>query len=196
MTYVELIVVLSIFSIMSSIVIFNYGKFQQNLDIKNLSGDIALKVLQAQKFSISGKLPSITQQQLIADNGLGGINAWKPSYGIFFDILTPTTFTYFTDVNLNSIYDASWGEFNEIININNNMKILKIEAGGGSCSSPVEIEELTVVFKRPNSGAIITTVPSPLSCVEEYINITVSPTSDTTKTAIIKVYTSGRIEIR
>ena len=57
MTYVELIVVLSIFSAMTSVVLFNYGEFQAKVDIKNLASDIALKIVEAQKSSLSGKLP-------------------------------------------------------------------------------------------------------------------------------------------
>ena len=56
MTYVELIVVLSIFSIMTSVVLFNYGAFQAKVDIKNLASDIALKIVEAQKSALSGKL--------------------------------------------------------------------------------------------------------------------------------------------
>ena len=47
MTYIELIVVLSIFAVMSSVVIFNYGLFQARIDIKNLASDIALKFVEA-----------------------------------------------------------------------------------------------------------------------------------------------------
>ena len=44
MTYVELIVVLSIFSIMTSITIFNYNKFEAKVDIKNLNQETALHI--------------------------------------------------------------------------------------------------------------------------------------------------------
>ena len=42
MTYVELVVVLGIFAVMSNVVIFNYGGFQAKVDIKNLSKHITL----------------------------------------------------------------------------------------------------------------------------------------------------------
>ncbi|WP_146755300.1 type II secretion system protein, partial [Shigella flexneri] len=61
MTYVELIVVLSIFATISSVVIFNYGAFQDRIDIKNLSSDIGLKIVEAQKSSLSGQLPPVDQ---------------------------------------------------------------------------------------------------------------------------------------
>ena len=70
-TYVELIVVLSIFAIMSSVVIFNYGSYQTNVDIKVMANNIALKIVQAQKDATSGKWNP---------NELD--NNWKPSYGI------------------------------------------------------------------------------------------------------------------
>jgi prepilin-type N-terminal cleavage/methylation domain-containing protein len=54
MTYVELIVVLSIFSVISTIVIFNYKEFQAKVDIRNLANDVALKIVQAQKNSTTG----------------------------------------------------------------------------------------------------------------------------------------------
>ena len=40
MTYVELIVVLSIFAVLSSVAVFNYSEFQTKVDIKNLANDL------------------------------------------------------------------------------------------------------------------------------------------------------------
>jgi prepilin-type N-terminal cleavage/methylation domain-containing protein len=57
MTYVELIVVLSIAGIIASISLFNYKDFQDRVDMKNLANDIALKIVEAQKSSIAGKIP-------------------------------------------------------------------------------------------------------------------------------------------
>ena len=49
MSYVELIVVLSIFAVLSSVILYNYGEFQAKVDIKNLASDIALQIVQSQK---------------------------------------------------------------------------------------------------------------------------------------------------
>ncbi len=83
MTYVELIVVLTIFSIMSAVVIFDYNSFQSRIVIKNLSNDIALKIGEAQKNAMSGKLPPLDQQNFLKENG---IIDWRPSYGVYFNI--------------------------------------------------------------------------------------------------------------
>ena len=73
MTYVELIVVLSIAALLSSVSLFNYKLFQDKVEMKTLASDVALKITEAQKASISGKLPV-----------LGAYPTWRPSYGIYF----------------------------------------------------------------------------------------------------------------
>ena len=73
MTYVELIVVLSIFAIMSGVVLFNYGTFQARVQIKNYANDIAMQIVQAQKDAMGGKMPAN-----------GSFPSGKPSYGVYF----------------------------------------------------------------------------------------------------------------
>ena len=75
MTYVELIVVFSIFSVLSGVSIFNYGAFQDKIDLRNLANDIALEVFKAQKDALSGVLPPFAQQALLVSP-----SSWKPSY--------------------------------------------------------------------------------------------------------------------
>jgi len=94
MTYVEIIVVLGIFAVMSSIIMFNYRIFQAKVDIKSLASDIALKIVEAQKSSLSGKLPTTAQPP-----------TWKPSYGVYFTSGSTTSFTYFADTSGNGMYD-------------------------------------------------------------------------------------------
>lgn len=146
MTYVELIVVLSIMSIMSAVVLFNYQDFQTKVDMKNLSSEIAQKLTQAQKFSMSGEDVPLTKQVDKATN-------WKPSYGIFFSKNNTKKFTYFTDLNnsltnslsINSYDGYSSGnpflcnsdnkECLDVVDINKNYSIsnMKIIFASGSC---------------------------------------------------------------
>jgi len=189
MTYVELIVVLSIFGIMSSIVLFNYNKFQAKVDIKNLANDIALKIVQAQKDAMSGKIPV----QTIGDS-------WRPSYGVYFDLSYPKSFIYFADLPpINQLYDQGsgcdlGGECLDDIEITKG-KISKIEECSTStedCLSPVSTPNpLSITFTRPNSGASF--FPS-LSVSSNYIRITVS-SSDNSFDGYIRVYPSGRIQV-
>jgi prepilin-type N-terminal cleavage/methylation domain-containing protein len=180
MTYVELIVVLSIFSVMTSIVLFDYGKFQENVDIKILANDIAIKVVEAQKSSISGQWNS------------NALLNWKPSYGIHFDISNNKSFKYFADLNNNYFYEDSGctGECLDQITITKNNSISKLEVVGTGC--PSTVDNLNIVFKRPDPGAIISSNPI-LSCTISYAQITIS--SPKSLAAKIKIYPSGRIQI-
>src|SRR3989344_2168470 len=93
MSYVELIVVLGIFTTLSSVAIYNYGAFQAKIDIKNLASDIALKIVEAQRSSLSGKLPPVTAQYPIT-------STWKPSFGIYINPSSDNKgFIYFTDLD-------------------------------------------------------------------------------------------------
>lgn len=193
MTYVELIVVLSIFSIMSGIVMYNYQGFQAKVDIKNLASDIAIKIVEAQKSSKNGVLPLI----FVSDT-------WKPSYGVYFDGVTPPAplreFIYFVDLSEPSNgYDS--GVANEMLDpikiAKTNYFISKIErCDTEQCSSPTNITTpLSITFKRPNSEAVFYQTSGKLEVTgSQYIQITVKSASENA-TSLIKVYPSGRIQV-
>ena len=183
MSYVELIVVLSIFSVMTSVVLFNHGEFQAKIDIKNLASEVALKVVEAQKSSLSGKLSAKVPT----------ISPWKPSYGIYLNIISDNkSFLYFTDLNNNSLFDDSdcTGECISKFSITKGNSISQLAIFGTGC--PVTANNLTIVFKRPDSSALISSNP-PLVCIISYVQITV--VSPKIPNAKIKIYPSGRIEV-
>lgn len=189
MTYIELIVVMSIFASISSVVFFNYGGFQSKIDTKNLASDIALKIVQAQKTSLSGYLPPPAQQAQIT-------STWKPSYGFYVDRVTDDkSFIYFTDLDQN-------GDFTDVDCLGNWECLEKITITKGNSISSLDVvyqgggtfplNQLTVTFSRPSSGAMIKSNIS-FSSVVSYVQITVlSPKGNT---ALIKIYPSGRIQI-
>ena len=194
MTYVELIVVLSIFAVTTSIALFNHRLFQERIDLKNLANDIALKVVEAQKAALSGKLPP--------SGGYGA--SWKPSYGIYFNLLSPGddhTFIYFTDLNQSGDYtDPSFcpipgdgGECLDKINITNDNRVTEMKVyyqDGGI--TPTTTSDLSINFTRPNGGAVLRSSAG-FSSAPSFVEITiVSPQG---ATAELKIYTSGRIEI-
>lgn len=183
MSLTELIVVLGIFSVMTSVVLFNYGEFQAKVDIRNLASDIALKIVEAQKSSLSGKLP--TQ--------IPTVSPWKPSYGIYLNLTSDNkSLLYFTDLNNNNLFDDSdcTGECINKISVTKGNSISQLGIVGTGC--PATVNNLTMVFKRPDSSAIITSNPV-LACNVSYVQITiVSPQSST---ATIKLYPSGRIQV-
>lgn len=203
MTYVELIVVLSIFSVISAVSIFNYQTFQDKVDIKNLSNDIALKVVEAQKSSLSGKLPVLPP----ASPGI-----WKPSYGLYFDLTPDSTnnppntgdkvFYYFVDLDQSKTFDhggysCPGNECLDKVSITKGNYIQEIRffyQDGIPAEGEVWSDDLNIVFTRPNSGAVFessTLINRPVDRVEIKLS---SPGSEPA-TSLIKVYSSGRIQI-
>jgi prepilin-type N-terminal cleavage/methylation domain-containing protein len=185
MSYVELIVVLSIFSILSGVVIYNYGKFQSKVDIKNLASDIALKIVEAQKSSLSGKLP---QMEISSD--------WKPSYGVYFSLLDKDgdkSFIYFTDINQDNLFDGAdcTGECLEKTSITKNNTISSLDVFYEDAKS-TPLTDLAITFSRPSSSAVVTSSTS-FDTPFSYVQITI--TSPNSPTAQIKVYPSGRIQV-
>ena len=181
MTYVELIVVLSIFAVMTSIILFNYNGFQSKVNIKVLANDIASKIVEAQKDAMSGKLNS----------NAGAV--WKPAYGVYFNLSNNNkSFLYFADLNNNYLYEdpSCTGECLNQISITKGNSVSELAIFGTGC--PATVTNLNIVFKRPDSSAIISSNPA-LACTISYAQITIS--SPDSITAKIKVYPSGRIQI-
>ncbi len=179
MSYVELIVVMSIFSVISGVAIYNYGAFQGKVDIKSLAHDIALKIVEAQKSSVAGKLPVSVSAN------------WKPSYGVYFDITAPKTFIYFADLNNDKIYNEP---ALDTIAITKGNYISYIASYSSSTQklSPI-MTPLFVSFQRPDSSAIFTSSNGvPLSGFD-YIEIRIQ--SPQSLTATIKIFPSGRIQV-
>ncbi len=196
MTYVELIVVLSIFALMTSIVVFNYGEFQAKVDIKNLASDIALKFVEAQNDSLSGALPPLAQQILIPSP-----SSWKPSYGVYINTVEDNaSFAYFTDLDQNGELSnpdcAGVGECLEKITLTKGNTISSIEvfyAGNESLTQPT-ISDLTVTFRRPKSEARMITAGG-FSSQVSYIQITLKSPPGKSSSSLIKVFPSGRIQV-
>ena len=188
MTYVELIVVLSIFSIFSGMAIFNYKSFQGKVDIKNLANEMALQIVEAQKSALNGKLPPSLQQPTDPIN-------WKPSYGIYFNKNTDNkSFYYFVDLNQNKELSVPFNncpgfECLDKIIITKGNSISLIESFNNGSYSAVS-GPLSITFTRPNSGAVFyTNAPLPA----EYIRITLS--SPNSISTYIKIFPSGRVEL-
>lgn len=193
MTYVELIVVLSIFAIMSSVAIFNYGTFQANVEIKNLASDIASQIVQAQKDSINGVIPTPGAPSL----------DWKPSWGVYFDSSSDSDpdhpnykknqkFVYFADVV--DYYDGytNSSEEEKTVLITKGNSILSIDECNNSVCSP-GINQLSVSFKRPNSEA---TFNPALTSGTEYVQVVIWSPGANPVFSSIRIYPSGRVEVR
>ena len=197
MTYVELIVVLSIFSVISGVVLFGYRDFGRQIALENLSQDVALQIVAAQKSAINGQLAAWS------------IPDWRPSYGVFFDTANNTQFVPFIDdVLVNKMYDTpcdlilgtvdSYGLYsNECMNLftMHNGNYIQSLLGDDGSGSYVSIPTLAIDFTRPDSSAYITDngIGDPTIFTKAEIVLANQDLPNVTRT--ITVYNSGRIEV-
>lgn len=159
-TIIELLVVIFIFGVISSLVIFNYGTFKSDVSVENLAQDVALTIRRAQVYAVSTK---------------GADNTTFPSYGVHFNIPGNTSilgtekhFILFADLptypNLGQ-YDQSSGvcgvvnssptnqdECLEIINITTTDTITAI-CDDRACFDSISDPSVDIVFTRPNTEA-------------------------------------------
>lgn len=190
MTYVELIVVLSIGAVLSSVVLFNYRDFQDKIDMKNLASDLASQIIEMQRASISGKIPTHT---IPPDN-------WRPSYGAYFNLQEIGNKTFYTfsdmyeqDKRLESVDPCPGVECMSRIDITkgnyiNNIYLKYID---GKEDKPIDLH---ITFTRPNSGAVFYSNGSELVDLE-YVEILLNNRSNSTRSSIF-IYPSGRVQIK
>lgn len=197
MTYVELIVVMAIFSVLYGVVIFNYRSFQDKVAIKNLSVDIASTVTKAQQNAVGGVLPVFYPQN------------WKPSYGVYFSSEAEDNnnknFYYFVDTAPIGFSDGLFEQITKDIcprTAIDHECLEKISITGGNYVSKIEImdissglvsvvEEVNISFVRPNTIARIKS-PGFFGTVY-YVDITISSASSVE--SVIRVYSAGRVDI-
>lgn len=159
LTFIELIVIVGIFAVLSGIVLFNYAGFNTNITLQNLSQEVALKIKQAQTYSLSGSFPYLFE------------NESRPSFGVYFDITKPDSFIIFADVDNNGYFeigDSTCGltsvvignECLEKINIQTSDRLneLCLNTKNPDQSTRIcdgSINNLIVTFKRPFPDALI-----------------------------------------
>lgn len=157
LTLVELMVVISIFLMITGVTIFQYGTFRSNVSLQNITDDIALSVRKAQSFAIGARG---------VKNNIGGVDFDK-NYGMHFTIDTSPvvyqegtnkSFILFSSVDKKYDYSASGvcgdstsNECIELFNITTADQIEEIWVDGVQMNA--QKASIDVVFRRPDPRA-------------------------------------------
>lgn len=165
-TLVELLVVISIMLVLTSIFILNQNRFNSSTLLRSLSYSIALSVRQAQVYGTS-----------IRESSAGAFDTGSAakSYGVYFSQAdaqaSPSQYTLFADANNNGKYDN--GEQVQIFKLNSGYTISKfcVTPSGGTANSVCypsgtsgTITTMTVMFKRPNPDACFDSSSAQTAC--------------------------------
>ena len=212
MTYIELIVVISIFTIMSGVALYNQRGFQEQVNVNNLSQDIALEIVGQQKNAMFGKLPGTLDP------------SWKPSYGVYFDnsdVAHSNKFILYTDTDVDPFKtysgndclvtnDLTVDECTDVVSLSKaHISAMCVEVVGGvpNCVTGgannhvnSNIQVLAFNFTRPESSALILQNNIPfdpnvdIAIDKAYIEISSDTNSSISK--IIEIDSSGRIFVQ
>ena len=148
---IELMTVVGIITIVTSVVLANNSKYGGSVLLQNLAYDIALSIRQAQVYGISVR-------------GFGVNNStFTVGYGMHFAVNDPTHYELFADLAGTGIYDADFDPSENIppspYVIGRGYYIAKLCAPAGtdavSCTSVASPQRLDIVFKRPEPDASI-----------------------------------------
>lgn len=159
-TLFEMLVAITIMSLVAAVVVYNYSKFNSDIEITNLAYRMALAVREAQVYSISVK------------QYVGATDPFKVPYGLHFSEKTPDSFILYADADDNGLYTSS-GDDTEcdvgpgsecvekvVIGRNNRIKGfcgILWPANSASCFDEAGanmFHSLDIKFKRPNPDAL------------------------------------------
>ena len=175
-TFIELVVSVSIFALISGLLLADYGKFSSRAILNNLAHEIAQSIREAQVYGI-------------AVREFGVASGSFPTHGINFNSTSPQTFLLFADENESGSYTAE--ELLEIFSLRGDNTITELCGFVSASSSCRELTELNILFTRPDPDALLLGVPGPGPYV--YVRIEISPRKG--DPVYVSVWTTGQISV-
>jgi len=177
-TLVELIVSISIFAMMTALVVAKYGTFNQSVLLTNLAYDMALTIRTAQTYGVS-----------VRQEGGG----FKYPYGVSFDA-GGTQFVFFVDADLppNGLYDG--GTVDVPLNTYTLKRgaIIEEVCTGTSADSCTAEATIAITYTRPDPDARICHV-SCETTLPQYARITIKGTDGSTRAVVVRK--NGQISV-
>ena len=179
---IELLVVVGIFTVISTIVLANHSRFNSSVLLGSLAYDIALSVREAQVYGLSVR----------------GVNAnFQVGYGVHF--ATANSYILFADTNANKKYDDGTGSepADTVVSsysLSAGHQISRFcgvtALGAEECSDTSVIDRLDIVFFRPDPDAVISSANPGI-----YSAAHVTVRSSVVETRTISIASTGQISV-
>jgi prepilin-type N-terminal cleavage/methylation domain-containing protein len=207
-TLVELIVVVAIFGLVSSVLFYNYSDFSTNVSVKNLAQEMALSIRKAQTYATS--IRTIDSAQGVRTDRYSGYGMsfalGDPEGGSVISEPSSKSFILFADVPSgggaygNGVYEgagecgvpAPGTECVEGFGINSADKIVRVCTDTG-CQ---ESGQVNVLFRRPSPEAEICVVRggSCQSTKSSFLKVTIQSPKGLEK--VVTVWNTGQIGVQ
>jgi len=183
-TIIELLVSISIFTILTGVILAKYNTYNTNAPFANASEDVVLALRQAQVYGAGGK-----GNTAVCTGG----TAFECTYGVYFSTsaLLKNGITIFVDTNNDRMFTSGTDTTLERIAWGSAISVSSISCPGpvGTCGSAV-----TATFRRPDPLAFIAEVANPANSYDSAsVTLTHSISGRTTNVTISK---AGQISLR
>jgi len=173
---IELMVTISIVTLVTGIVMVKYTSFNNVVILKSQAYELALDIRAAQVYGVNAK----------------GVNSlFQGAYGIYFDISSSGNknhYILFNDLNGNRKYDSG-EEIGDTYTIDSRFEISQI-CSGISCTSA---NQAGIAFRRPDFDAYIV---AGSAVGESQIDIVISSVQNSSLSRVVTVYSSGQISVQ
>ncbi len=184
---IELLVTISIFTIMMIVVLVNYRSFNKNSDFTNAVENAYFALREAQVYGVGSR--TTAGGTTMCGSPASPFNC---AYGVHFTTtITPGQYNFFIDTNGNRIMDT--GEsIGQPISLGSGTTITSLWCVRSGISGACENNYASVIFKRPNPDAFIAETPFPAN--SDYgVEVTIS---NGIKTARVVISEAGQISIQ
>ena len=190
-TLVELLVTITMFVILTGVVLVNSNQFDNSVLLHNFSYDVVLTIKQAQSYGVS-----------VRESSLGAFNTLpNQGYGVYFDLnQSNKNFVLFNDVagsdgygNPNQMYDGSITscpvdslECLQKYSMRNGTFVQKISVC--TATNCIDASDLSILFYRPKLDANIfahSSLDGSLITSPSYAQIILSSTNGMTSTVVV-----------
>ena len=189
---IEMIVALSIFIILTSVMLFKYNTMNTRLTLDTLAHQMAQWTRETQISAMSVK---------------SHVGSYNTGYGLHFDTATPKQFIFFADLNGDKIYTQGGtcgdvaSECVEVIKLlkGNSVAMLCGENKGnpqGACPTGLEsLIDTDIVFTRPDPDAYINGEYS-LGNRINYARNQITVKAVTGYSRMVEVWTTGQVSVK
>lgn len=187
-TLAEIMVVISIVSVIMTTVLFSYSTFSDRLAISSAAQEIAITIRQAQTYGLT-----------VREAATAGGDFTAP-YGMYFNTADPTHYQLYVDKNKNNRYDVGAGcgtagtECVEQGTIRNGVTISNI--CNSSLCPPTNATGLYVSYTRPNPDASIYFVNSSDATLSSDVTGKIVLTSPKGNTTTLIIESTGQVTVQ
>lgn len=153
-TLIEMVAVLGIFGIVTSVVMFNHSKFQSDTVLTNMAYEIALSIREAQVYGVSAREAKQSMQST-SEN-------FSKAYGVYIPKANSSQYLLFADLDNNLKYSGTDCGISQASDscvmpytLQRNIIIESMYVKNNQ--SCILADNMSILFKRPNPEPIINT---------------------------------------